>query len=112
MPEKEPSFLQIPDRRQKSAGFDLLRERRGGGCSGAVGYQYEPAAGNIWQIIIWNGSEKPGQLEAESQAVKTFNQALWHAQNGSDDLAACSLPEWYQPSPILSKPIFFWLFYI
>ena len=22
----------------------------------------------------------------------------------------CSLPEWYQPSPILSKPIFFWLF--
>ena len=27
---------------------------------------------------------KPGQLERESQNVKTFNQALWHAQGGSD----------------------------
>ena len=34
---------------------------------------------------------KPGQLEAESQNVKTFNQALWHAQNGSDDLAILQL---------------------
>ena len=34
---------------------------------------------------------KPGQLETESQNVKTFNQALWHAQNGSDDLAILQL---------------------
>lgn len=34
---------------------------------------------------------KPGQLERESQNVKTFNQALWHAQNGSDDLAILQL---------------------
>lgn len=34
---------------------------------------------------------KPGQLEVESQNVKTFNQALWHAQNGSDDLAILQL---------------------
>ena len=34
---------------------------------------------------------KPGQLETESQNVKTFNQALWHAQNSSDDLAILQL---------------------
>lgn len=34
---------------------------------------------------------KPGQMERESQNVKTFNQALWHAQNGSDDLAILQL---------------------
>ena len=34
---------------------------------------------------------KPGQLETESQNVKTFTQALWHAQNGSDDLAILQL---------------------
>lgn len=34
---------------------------------------------------------KPGQLERESQNVKTFNQALQHAQNGSDDLAILQL---------------------
>lgn len=34
---------------------------------------------------------KPGQLERASQNVKTFNQALLHAQNGSDDLAILQL---------------------
>ena len=56
---------------------------------------------------------KPGQLEAESQAVKTFNQALWHAQNGSDDLAvgaACkgcfSQASFYQGSSAFSPAVY------
>ena len=32
---------------------------------------------------------KPGQLETESQTVKTFNQALWHAQNGDPAAGPC-----------------------
>ena len=31
---------------------------------------------------------KPGQLEIASQTIKKYNQALFHAQGGSDDLAA------------------------
>lgn len=46
---------------------------------------------------------KPGQLEAESQAVKTFNQALWHAQNGSDDLAALQLARVVSAKPHFVK---------
>ena len=46
---------------------------------------------------------KPGQLEAESQAVKTFNQALWHAQNGSDDLAAVQLARVVSAKPHFIK---------
>ena len=47
-------------------------------------------------------SEKPGQLE-ESQNVKTFNQALWHAQNGSDDLAILQLARVVSAKPHFVK---------
>lgn len=46
---------------------------------------------------------KPGQLEVESQNVKTFNQALWHAQNGSDDLAILQLARVVEAKPHFVK---------
>lgn len=46
---------------------------------------------------------KPGQLERESQNVKTFNQALWHAQNGSDDLAILQLARVVESNPNFVK---------
>lgn len=46
---------------------------------------------------------KPGQLEIESQNIKTFNQALWHAQNGSDDLAIMQLARVVQAKPHFVK---------
>lgn len=46
---------------------------------------------------------KPGQLELESQNVKTFNQALWHAQNGSDDLAILQLARVVESNPHFVK---------
>lgn len=46
---------------------------------------------------------KPGQLEIESQNVKTFNQALWHAQNGSDDLAVLQLARVVESNPNFVK---------
>lgn len=46
---------------------------------------------------------KPGQLEVESQNVKTFNQALWHAQNGSDDLAILQLARVVEARPHFVK---------
>ena len=46
---------------------------------------------------------KPGQLERESQNVKTFNQALWHAQNGSDDLAILQLARVVESNPHFVK---------
>lgn len=45
----------------------------------------------------------PGQLERESQNVKTFNQALWHAQNGSDDLAILQLARVVESNPHFVK---------
>ena len=40
--------------------------------------------------------DKPGRLEAESVNIKKYNQGLFHAQNGSDDLAILQLsrPIW------------------
>lgn len=35
--------------------------------------------------------EKPGRLDAESQNIKKYNQGLYHAQTGSDDLAVLLL---------------------
>lgn len=46
---------------------------------------------------------KPGQLEIESQNVKTFNQALQHAQNGSDDLAILQLARVVEAKPHFVK---------
>lgn len=46
---------------------------------------------------------KPGQLDIESQNVKTFNQALAHAQNGSDDLAILQLARVVEAKPHFVK---------
>lgn len=35
--------------------------------------------------------EKPGRLDAEGQNIKKYNQGLYHAQTGSDDLAVLLL---------------------
>lgn len=42
---------------------------------------------------------KPGQLEHESQLIKKYNQALVHAQNGSDDLAVLQLKRIVEEKP-------------
>lgn len=42
---------------------------------------------------------KPGQLEHESQLIKKYNQALIHAQNGSDDLAVLQLKRIVEEKP-------------
>ena len=42
---------------------------------------------------------KPGRLEHESQIIKKYNQALIHAQNGSDDLAVLQLKRIVEEKP-------------
>ena len=42
---------------------------------------------------------KPGQLEHASQLIKKYNQALIHAQNGSDDLAVLQLKRIVEEKP-------------
>lgn len=46
---------------------------------------------------------KPGRLEVESQNVKKYNQALIHAQNGSDDLAVLQLKRVVEVNPQFVK---------
>lgn len=46
---------------------------------------------------------KPGRLEVESQNVKKYNQALIHAQNGSDDLAVLQLTRVVEVNPQFIK---------
>lgn len=46
---------------------------------------------------------KPGQLDVESQNVKNFNQALWHAKSGSDDLAILQLARVVEARPHFVK---------
>lgn len=46
---------------------------------------------------------KPGRLEMEDQTVKKYNQALWHAQNGSDDLAVLQLMRVVEAKPNFVK---------
>lgn len=46
---------------------------------------------------------KPGRLEVESQNVKKYNQALIHAQNGSDDLAVLQLKRVVDVNPQFVK---------
>lgn len=47
--------------------------------------------GNRAAVYLREIQEKPGRLEAESQNIKKYNQALSHAQSGSDDLAVLLL---------------------
>lgn len=46
---------------------------------------------------------RPGRLEMESQTVKKYNQALIHAQNGSDDLAVLQLTRVVESNPRFVK---------
>lgn len=46
---------------------------------------------------------KPGQLEIASQTIKKYNQALFHAQNGSDDLAVLQLKRIVEEKPNFVK---------
>ena len=46
---------------------------------------------------------KPGQLEIASQMVKKFNQALFYAQNDSDDLAVLQLKRIVDEKPNFVK---------
>ena len=59
--------------------------------------------GNLADHYLDEIQRKPGQLERESQNVKTFNQALWHAQNGSDDLAILQLARVVESNPHFVK---------
>ncbi len=58
---------------------------------------------NLADYYLDEIQRKPGQLEVESQNVKTFNQALWHAQNGSDDLAILQLARGVEARPHFVK---------
>lgn len=58
---------------------------------------------NLADYYLDEIQRKPGQLEVESQNVKTFNQALWHAQNGSDDLAILQLARVVEARPHFVK---------
>lgn len=47
--------------------------------------------------------QKPGRLEAEGQNIKKFNQGLFHAQTGSDDLAVLLLGRVVEANPHFVK---------
>lgn len=47
--------------------------------------------------------DKPGRLEAESVNIKKYNQGLFHAQNGSDDLAILQLSRVVERNPHFIK---------
>jgi len=47
--------------------------------------------------------DKPGRLEAESVNIKKYNQGLFHAQNGSDDLAILQLSRVVERNPRFIK---------
>ena len=55
---------------------------------------------------------KPGQLEIASQTIKKYNQALFHAQGGSDDLAVLQLKRIVEEKPNFVKAICSWPFFI
>ncbi|MDO5350400.1 MAG: tetratricopeptide repeat protein [Lachnospiraceae bacterium] len=46
---------------------------------------------------------KSGQLERESQMIRTYNQALWHAQNNNADLAVLQLARVVDSNPHFVK---------
>lgn len=46
---------------------------------------------------------KPGRLEIVDQDVKKYNQALWYAQHGSDDLAVLQLASIVEENPHFVK---------
>ena len=59
--------------------------------------------GNRADYYLDEVQRKPGQLEIASQMVKKFNQALFHAQGGSDDLAVLQLKRIVEEKPNFVK---------
>ncbi len=60
-------------------------------------------AGNPADRYLGEIQRKPGQLEREGQMVKTYNQALWQAQNGNADLAVLQLAKAVEANPHFVK---------
>lgn len=60
-------------------------------------------SGNRAQYYLEEIQGKPGRLEQESQNVKKYNQALFHAQSGSDDLAVLQLTKVVETNPRFIK---------
>lgn len=59
--------------------------------------------GNLADKYLDEVQRKPGQLEIASQTIKKYNQALIHAQNGSDDLAVLQLKRIVEEKPNFVK---------
>lgn len=59
--------------------------------------------GNLADHYLDEVQRKPGQLEIASQTIKKYNQALIHAQNGSDDLAVLQLKRIVEEKPNFVK---------
>lgn len=58
---------------------------------------------NLADYYLDEVQRKPGQLEIASQTIKKYNQALIHAQNGSDDLAVLQLKRIVEEKPNFVK---------
>ncbi len=67
-----------------------------------ISMNFQPE-GNLADEYLEEIQRKPGQLEIESQNVKSFNQALVHAQSGSDDLAILQLARVVEERPHFVK---------
>jgi len=59
--------------------------------------------GNLADKYLDEVQRKPGQLEIASQTIKKYNQALIHAQSGSDDLAVLQLKRIVEEKPNFVK---------
>ena len=59
--------------------------------------------GNRADYYLDEVQRKPGQLEIASQTIKKYNQALFHAQGGSDDLAVLQLKRIVDEKPNFVK---------
>ena len=59
--------------------------------------------GNRADYYLDEVQRKPGQLEIASQTIKKYNQALFHAQGGSDDLAVLQLKRIVEEKPNFVK---------
>ena len=67
-----------------------------------ISMNFQPE-GNLADEYLEEIQRKPGQLEVESQSVKSFNLALQQAQSGSDDLAILQLARVVEQRPHFVK---------
>ncbi len=58
---------------------------------------------NLADSYLEEIQRKPGQLEQESQMLKTYNQALWQIQNDNEDLAVFQLTKVVDANPRFVK---------